>query len=246
MAVVGAHASCGCCASRSGRGAALARCPRLPRETGRRRPSSRRFGDGRLVSVGLLAPFTGWETCGVLFARRVRASFAGWLAFRIRCGARWMLLACLRIQGQAKCPSAGHFEDEIILGGIQHYRRPFSMILTSGPREILAMKPAAACCRHRRVIAERRQDQRRSFVPSQRGGCDAEEAQLRSKNRLFLELVVTNPIVAGDHDPPLRSRLREPHDVLGGLRKKLVVHTDVESSGAKGFRNLLTARASDR
>ena len=33
-----------------------------------------------------------------------------------------------------------------------HYARPLSMILTSGPREILAMNPAAACCRHRRVI----------------------------------------------------------------------------------------------
>jgi hypothetical protein len=92
--------------------------------------------------------------------------------------------------------------------------------------------------RHR---ANGRQDQRRCFVASQRGGRDAEEAQLSSKNRLFLELVVANPIVAGDHDPPLRSRLREPHHVLGGLRKKLVVHTDVEPRGAKGLRDLLTS-----
>ena len=96
----------------------------------------------------------------------------------------------------------------------------------------------SAQARHR---TNRRQDQRRSFVPSQRGGCDAEETQLRSKNRLFLELVVANPIVAGDHDPPLCSRLREPHDVLGGLRKKLVVHTYVEASGAKCLRYLLTS-----
>src|SRR5437660_1130775 len=53
------------------------------------------------------------------------------------------------------------------------------------------------------------QDERRSFVTSQRGRCNAEEAQLGSKDRLFLKLVVTNAIVAGDHDPALRSRLSE-------------------------------------
>ena len=51
------------------------------------------------------------------------------------------------------------------------------------------------------------QDERRGFVTSQRGRCDAEEAQLRSKDRLFLKLVVTNAIVASDHDPASRSRL---------------------------------------
>ena len=95
----------------------------------------------------------------------------------------------------------------------------------------------SAQSRHR---TNRRQDQRRSVVPSQRGGRDAEETQLCGKNRLFLELVIPNPIVAGDHDPPLCSRLREPHDVLSGLRKELVVHTYVEPSGAKGLWHLLT------
>src|SRR5437867_388542 len=49
--------------------------------------------------------------------------------------------------------------------------------------------------RHR---AHGRQDQRRGFVSSQRGRCDAEETQLRSKDRLFLKLVVTNAIVPSD------------------------------------------------
>ena len=44
--------------------------------------------------------------------------------------------------------------------------------------------------------------------------------------------------------PSLRSRLREPHYVLGGLREQLVVHTDVEPSGAKGLWNLPTPERS--
>ena len=62
----------------------------------------------------------------------------------------------------------------------------------------------------------------------------------RRKDRLLLELVITNAIVARDHDPPLSSRLREPHDILGGWWKELVVHSDVEPSGAKSFRDLPT------
>ena len=54
----------------------------------------------------------------------------------------------------------------------------------------------------------------------------------------FSSWVVTNAVIARDHDPSLRSCLREPHDVLGG-RKELVVHTDVDPS-AKRFRNLPT------
>ena len=142
-------------------------------------------------------------------------------------GARWMRLAALS-SGRTQAPLS--FRSSLICD----YRRPFSMILTSGPREILAMKPALRTVGTGASSHERRQDQRRSFVPSQRRGCDAEEAQLRSKNRLFLELVVANPIVAGDHDPPLRSRLREPHHVLGGLRKELVVHTYVERQRREG------------
>ena len=88
------------------------------------------------------------------------------------------------------------------------------------------------------------QDERRGFVTSQRGGCDAEEAQLRSKDRLFLKLIVTNAIVAGDHDPALRSRLTEPDDVLRGLRKQLVMHADVEPSGTKSLRHFLSAERS--
>jgi hypothetical protein len=33
------------------------------------------------------------------------------------------------------------------------YRAALSMILTSGPREIFAIKPVAECCRHNRLIA---------------------------------------------------------------------------------------------
>jgi hypothetical protein len=123
----------------------------------------------------------------------------------------------------------------------KHYLRPLSMVLTSGPREILAMKPAAACCRHRRVIA-RTADKIKDAASSPVNEEDVmlKKTQLRGKNRLFLELVVANPIVASDHDPPLCSRLREPHDVLSGLRKELVVHAYVEPSGAKGLRHLLT------
>jgi hypothetical protein len=51
------------------------------------------------------------------------------------------------------------------------------------------------------------------------------EAQLRSKDRLFLKLVVTNAIVAGNHDPALRSRLTEPDYVLRSLRKQRRQHS---------------------
>ena len=53
------------------------------------------------------------------------------------------------------------------------------------------MKPAAVLSAQAGHCTHRRHDQRRSFVARQRRGRDAEEAQLRSKNRLFLELVVT-------------------------------------------------------
>jgi hypothetical protein len=75
----------------------------------------------------------------------------------------------------------------------------------------LAMNPAAACCRHRRVIA--RCAERINAAAS--SPVRDEDVMLKKrifgrKNRLLFELVVGDAIVAGDHHPTLRARFSEP------------------------------------
>jgi hypothetical protein len=62
------------------------------------------------------------------------------------------------------------------------------------------------------------------------------------ENRLLLELVVADPIVAREHHPPVNSRITQPNDVLCTLRKQIVMHADVEAGASQGIRHLLTAQ----
>ncbi len=80
------------------------------------------------------------------------------------------------------------------------------------------------------------------FVASQGRGRDAEEADLGRENRLLLELVIANAIIARDDDPMLCARFGEPHDILRRLRKQLVVNPDLESGGTKSTWNLLQSQ----
>lgn len=86
------------------------------------------------------------------------------------------------------------------------------------------------------------ENQRGGFVASQGRRRDAEEANLRRENRLLFELVVANAIIASDDHPTLRAGFSEPHDVLSGLWKQLVVDTDLEPSGTKSFWDLLPSQ----
>ena len=81
-----------------------------------------------------------------------------------------------------------------------------------------------------------------SFVTGQGRGRDAEEANLSRENRLLFELVVANPIVAGDDHPTLRAGFSEPHDVLSRLWEQLVVNANFEPSRTKSFWNLFPAQ----
>jgi hypothetical protein len=109
------------------------------------------------------------------------------------------------------------------------------------------MKPAAAYRWHRRVIA-RTVDKIRDAASSPVNDEDVmlKKRSFAARTACFSRLVVANPIVASDHDPPLRSGLCEPHDVLGGLREEFVVHADVAPRGAKGPPGPSYVRASDR
>jgi len=75
--------------------------------------------------------------------------------------------------------------------------------------------------------AYRGQNERSGFVAGQRGGCDAEETELGGEDGLFLELVVSNSIVASDNDPSIGSCFAQPDSVLRSLRKQFIVNPDV-------------------
>jgi hypothetical protein len=59
---------------------------------------------------------------------------------------------------------------------------------------------------------------------------------------LFLELVVPNSVVAGNDDPVVHAGFLEPDDIFRALRKKLVVHADLDTGGAERLGHLLSAQ----
>jgi hypothetical protein len=90
------------------------------------------------------------------------------------------------------------------------------------------MLPAQA-----RSLVQSRENQRRCFLPGQRRRCDAEEPQPCSGDRLLLELVVPDSIVACNDDPAVCAGFPQPVNIRRPLRKKLVMDTDLDTSGAE-------------
>jgi hypothetical protein len=61
---------------------------------------------------------------------------------------------------------------------------------------------------------------------------------------LFLELVVPDPIIASDHDPPVCAGFLQPVNILRPLRKELVMDTDLDTGGAQRLGHFLAAQRS--
>jgi len=59
---------------------------------------------------------------------------------------------------------------------------------------------------------------------------------------LLFELVIANPIVTGDNDPTVSSRFAQPRNVLGPLRKQLVMNSDLDTGGAQRVGHFLSAQ----
>jgi hypothetical protein len=118
------------------------------------------------------------------------------------------------------------------------------MIFTSGPREILAMNPRFECCRQRRESLSSAERIRGRFVPGEGRRCDAEKPKPRRNDGLFLELVVPDPIVARDDDPPVCAGFLQPVNILRPLRKELVMDTDFDTGGAERLGHFLPAQRS--
>ncbi len=70
------------------------------------------------------------------------------------------------------------------------------------------------------------------------------KGQPRSNDGLFLELIVPNSVVAGNDDPAVQPGFSEPDNILGALRKKLVVDADLDTGGAQRLGHFLSAQRS--